>query len=428
MAVLLAGHGLQLTLLPLEAQSLGWSTSAIGLTGSAYYLGFIFGCLTIARVIRRVGHIRVHAAAVAVATLAVLLASMFESFILWLGLRFLTGWSLASLYTVIESWLNEEVENSRRGAVLAVYTMISLGAMVAGQALLEVDSFSLEELFPIAAILIVGAAIPVALTEHRQPGVPNAVSFDWRVVFDASQVGLVCAGLSGLVAGLLWSVGVVFAAEAFDDPAAGARFIAAVLAGGLVFQFPMGRLSDLLDRRWIILLLGMMGTVASGLWVAGALTGNGLYLVGFLCGGAAMPMYAISIAHANDNANGEFLQIASGMLMANAIGAVLGPIGYGMARFLGFDQGLLAIVMGAFLLSVVWTLLRIRSHPVAREHFEPYQPLPKTSAEVLSMDPRMDDTVIDRIPGVALASSCSGEGIHGHPHAVAKSGTRQQGI
>ena len=175
MAVLLAGHGLQLTLLPLEAQTFGWSTSAIGLTGSAYYVGFILGCLSIPRLIRRVGHIRAHAVAVAVATLAVLLASMFESFVFWLGLRFLTGWSLASLYTVIESWLNEEVDDSRRGSVLAVYTMISLGAMVAGQALVEFDAFSLDELFPIAAVLIVAAAIPVSLTERSQPAVPHEV-------------------------------------------------------------------------------------------------------------------------------------------------------------------------------------------------------------------------------------------------------------
>ncbi len=413
-AVLLAGHGLQLTLLPLEAQTLGWSSSAIGLTGSAYYLGFIVGCLSIPHIIRRVGHIRAHAAAVAVATLAVLLASMFENFALWLALRFLTGWSLSSLYTVIESWLNEEVDDSRRGSVLAIYTMISLGAMVLGQVLVEVGVFTLDELFPVAAILIVAAAIPVTLTEHRQPGVPHEVTFSWRVVFAASQVGLVCAGLSGLVAGLLWSVGVVFAAEAFADPAAGARFIAAVLLGGLVFQFPMGRLSDLLDRRWIILLLGLIGTAASALWLTGVLAGNQLYLVGFLCGGAAMPMYAISIAHANDNANGQFLQIASGMLMANAIGAVLGPVLYSAARWLQFDDGLLAIVLVAFLISVLWTLLRIRRHPVSRAHFEPYQPLPKTSPEVLAMDPRLDDEEIDPPREEALASEHLREGTHGN--------------
>jgi MFS family permease len=206
------------------------------------------------------------------------------------------------------------------------------------------------------------------------------------------------------VAGLLWSIGVVYAAEAFADPAAGARFIAAVLLGGLVFQFPMGRLSDRIDRRWIILLLGGTGTAASVLWLTGTLSGSDLYLVGFLCGGAAMPMYAISIAHANDNAEGQFLPIASGMLMANAIGAVVGPIGYGLAQWLRLEDGLLGMIAGAFLLSVLWTLLRLRSHPVAREHFEPYQPLPKTTPEVLSMDPRTDEAEIDPVLGLALAS------------------------
>ena len=391
MAVLLAGHGLQLTLLPLEAHTFGWSTSAIGLTGSAYYLGFIIGCLSITRLIRRVGHIRAHATAVAVATLAVLVASMSETYFLWLVLRFLTGWSFASLYTVIESWLNETVEDGRRGALLAVYTMISLAAMVVGQFLVELGGMDLDDLFPVAAVLIVAAAIPIALTEQQQPDVPHDLQLSWRIAFDASQVGLVCAGLSGVVAGLLWSVGVVVAAESLADPAAGARFIAAVLTGGLVFQFPAGRLSDLVDRRWVILLLSLVGTTAAGFWIFGLLTGKALYLVGFLCGGAAMPLYAISIAHANDNANGQFLPIATGMLMANAVGAVAGPLFFSLGRLLGMEDGLLIVVFAAFALSVLWTLLRIRHHPVHREHFEPYQPVPKTSPEVLAMDPRVDE-------------------------------------
>ena len=119
-AVLLTGHGLQLTLLPLEAQALGWSDSAIGLTGSFYYLGFIVGCLTIPRLIRRVGHIRTFTVCISVAAVALLAASISEVYVLWLGLRMATGWSMAGLYTTIESWLNDRAQNEQRGRVLAV--------------------------------------------------------------------------------------------------------------------------------------------------------------------------------------------------------------------------------------------------------------------------------------------------------------------
>ncbi|MEJ2088666.1 MAG: MFS transporter [Gammaproteobacteria bacterium] len=212
-AILLTGHGLQLTLLPLKAYELGWDSSAIGLTGSAYYVGFIIGCLMIPGIIRRVGHIRAFAVMVATASMVVLAASVLESYAVWLALRLFTGWSMASLYTVIESWLNDRADNTRRGAVLGVYTMISLVALTLGQLFIELERLTLDELFPIAGLLIIGATIPVALTSRTQPGVPAAFEFNWRTVYDASHVGVVSAGISGLAMGLIWSVGAVYAAE-----------------------------------------------------------------------------------------------------------------------------------------------------------------------------------------------------------------------
>jgi len=387
--VLLTGHGLQLTLLPLEAQSLGWSDSAIGLTGSFYYLGFIAGCLTIPRLIRRVGHIRTFTVCISIATVALLAASVSDMYALWLVFRMGTGWSMAGLYTTIESWLNDQAKNEQRGRVLAVYTIISLAALVLGQLLLQAESLSLEQLFPVAAMFIVAATLPVSLTSRPQPSVPAEVHFSWRTVFDASQVGLICSGLSGLVMGLLWSLGAVYVSGLTGDPGSGARFMAAVILGGLVVQFPVGRLSDAFDRRWIILGLGCLGVAGASLWLAVPFSGTWMYVSGILCGGAAMPMYSVSIAHANDNAEGRFLQIASGMLMANAIGAVAGPLLYGGTEFFALTYGFMGIVFSAFVVCVIWTAHRLRVHPVQREYFEPFQPLPKTVPEVFALDPRV---------------------------------------
>ena len=392
-AVLLAGHGLQLTLLPLKAQTLGWSEALIGLTGSAYYLGFLLGCVTIAGLVRRVGHIRAFTAAVAVACMALIAASMQESYPLWLLLRCCTGAAMAALYTIIESWLNDQAADGQRGAVLAVYTMISLGAMALGQMLLDLP-LGLDELFPAAALLIVAATLPVALTDRPQPGLPAAVRFSWARVFAASQVGVVCAGLSGVAAGLLWTLGAVFASGSGDggetDPELGARFVACAILGGLLLQYPVGRVSDHMDRRWMLLLLGILGLTGSLMGFMVTLTGPWLYLLAFLAGGAALPMYAISLAHGNDNAEGRFLEIASGMLMANALGAIVAPLIYGACAALGLEHAFLGILAGSFALSVAWTLARLGSHPVQREHFEPFAPLPKTTLEAAAMDPRGD--------------------------------------
>ena len=394
-AVLLAGHGLQLTLLPLKAQELGWSSSAIGLTGSAYYLGFLLGCLSVPAMIRRVGHIRAFTVFVAVATMALLAAGLVDRYPMWLVLRFATGWALAGFYTTIESWLNDGVDNSRRGTVLALYTMISLAAMVAGQFVIQADVFTLTELFPLGAFLLVTATLPIALTSRPQPATPASVHFSWKTVFGASQVGVVTSGISGFVMGLLWSVGAVYASELAGSVEVGARFIAIVIFGGLVFQFPIGRLSDAHDRRWIILWLGGLGFLGANLWIVHPLTGPWLYVAGFLCGAAAMPMYSVSIAHANDNAKGDFLQIASGMLMANAIGAVMGPLLFAGVKLTGLPQVLMLLMALAFAAGMAWTALRLRTHQVDRAHFEPYQPLPKTTAEAAVLDPRQVSQTAD---------------------------------
>ena len=400
--VLLTGHGLQLTLLPLQGQALGWSPSAIGFTGSAYYLGFILGCLSIPPVISRVGHIRAFVVAVAVAAMALLAASVFQEYWLWLVFRLATGWSMAALYTTIESWLNERATNEQRGALLAFYTIISLGAMAVGPFLIELSGLSLDRLFPLGALLIIGAALPVAMTSMAQPVPPPKVRFRWSTVFRASQVGLICAGLSGMVMGLLWSLGAVYATNLTGSVEIGSRFIAAAIIGGLVFQFPVGRLSDRFDRRWMMIALAVVGVCGANLWLLVAMEGVWLLLAAFLCGAAAMPMYSVSIAHANDNAEGRFLEIASGMLMANAIGAMLGPMLYGAAVAMGLPQGFMNIITIAFVACLLWTALRLYTHPVGREHFEPYQPLPKTSPEVLVLDPRLNqDKEMDRSKGEA---------------------------
>ncbi|MCB1647064.1 MAG: MFS transporter, partial [Pseudomonadales bacterium] len=137
--ILLVGHGLQLTLVPLFAANLGWAPEKIGYLGSAYFLGFVLGCLSVPRLVASVGHIRVFAVLVASATAALLALGVLENFSFWLCCRLVTGWAFAGLYMVIESWLNEKTSGEYRGSVLSVYTIITLLGICAGQMLIGLD-------------------------------------------------------------------------------------------------------------------------------------------------------------------------------------------------------------------------------------------------------------------------------------------------
>lgn len=234
--------------------------------------------------------------------------------------------------------------------------------------------------------------MPIGLTSAPQPEAPQDVKFNWRIAYQASHVGMVCASLSGVIVGLLWSMGAVYASEQTGSVEIGSRFIMIAILGGFFAQFPAGRLSDFLDRRYVIMILSSIGLTGAALPIFDISSSEWiLYVSAALCGAGSMPIYSISLAHANDNADGKFLLIASGMLIANAVGAIAGPLLFAGANQLGLTHGFMITIATAFFACIVWTALRIRSHEVSRDYFEPYQVLPKTTTEVMTLDPRLHD-------------------------------------
>lgn len=389
LAILLTGHGLQQTLLPLHAQALGWSSAEIGLTGSAYFMGFIVGCMLLPHVIRRVGHIRAFAICAALAITAILILSQWQLLAVWLCGRAVTGAGLAGLYIVLESWLNEQAPNELRGSILSFYGFLCIVAMSVGQLLVTPEAFVSGTV--VAAMIFALAILPVAMTTSPQPQIPAEVQLNFRATYRASQVGPVMVAISGIVMGLLWSNGAVYASEQSGDPSSGAVFMAWVLMGGVICQLPVGRLSDHMDRRWV--LLGLSGVACLSLAVGKILGVDGLALngIGFVLGGTAMPMYSVAIAHANDNADGKFLAISSTMLVANGLGSAAGPLLYASASGLSAGDTFFLILATAYGLGILWTALRLAVHDSKSAHFEPFQVLPKTTLSAMEMDPRGDD-------------------------------------
>ena len=124
-AFLLMGNGLQGTLLPVRAQLEEFGSLNIGVLGSSYYVGFALGCFLGPRAVRRVGHIRVFTAMVSVASTVSILHALILFPEVWWILRGITGFCFATLFMVIESWLNEKSTNETRGTVFSIYTQSS---------------------------------------------------------------------------------------------------------------------------------------------------------------------------------------------------------------------------------------------------------------------------------------------------------------
>lgn len=345
------------------------------------------------------GHIRTFMVVVSVATIAVILAHEISEWTIWTVVRLANGWAMAGVYMVVESWLNERINNRSRGSILALYTTISHAAMVVAQVFVGSSGLSFEDLFAFAFVFLIVAILPIGLTSQAQPTQPKDVVFRWSTTYSTSRVGVVCAGLSGIIVGLIWTLGAVYAVEIVGSIEAGSRFVMFAVLGGLAAQFPAGRLSDYLDRRYVILGLAVLGVIGVAIPIAVAVPSEtNLYASAFLCGASAMPMYSICVAHAN--AQGNFLEIASGMLIANAVGSIAGPLLYALLEVYVSTQAYVLTLGIAFACCMAWTLFRIAVHPVARTYFEPYQPLPKTTTNAIPLDPRVESvqtqtTVVD---------------------------------
>lgn len=325
--VLLLGHGLQLTLLPLHALEAGWSTSAIAWTGSSYFIGFVTGCIVVPGTVSAVGHIRSFMVMAAIATVALLAAGLFVGLMAWTISRFASGLALAGLYMVIESWLTDVSPPEQRGRILSIYLMVTLIGMAVGQLLIAVDDPAELRLFIVGAIMISIAIVPVGLTRVASPRPIPPIRFTPRTLLKASRVAVVGAVLAGMVTGAFWMLGPVVA----RDYGLGSDRVAILMSlgvlGGAAAQLPVGRFSDAVDRRLVIGGLTLIGAAVCLLafFVADASTAA-LYLSFFLLGATVMPIYALCIAHAADGTELTLVEVASGILLAHSAGSIVGPI------------------------------------------------------------------------------------------------------
>lgn len=327
-ALLLMGNGLQGTLLPIRANLEAFSAIEIGILGSSYFFGFALGCWGGPWLVHRVGHIRTFAAIVAIASSIVLAHALITSPGVWWSLRAGSGFCFAVLYMVIESWLNERATNENRGLVFSIYTIINLTVITVGQMMLTLADPASFVLFGLASILVSLAAVPVALTRSQAPEPIEQVKIRVRTLYHQSPVGVMGCATVGLANGAFWALGPIFAQRDTGDTTNVALFMSIAVIAGAVGQWPLGRWSDKIDRRKVIIVASAGAAFAALVmtWLAQSDNAALTYSV-FLFGFFAFPLYALSIAHMNDFVQPEsYVETASGLLLVYAAGAVAGPL------------------------------------------------------------------------------------------------------
>lgn len=391
--MLLAGAGLQVTLLSVRAGIEDFPIVVTGLVMSGYYAGYIIGSKVCAPLIYRVGHIRAFAAFAAIASAVPLLHGLFVDAVAWIPLRVVSGFCFFGLFMAMESWINGSTTNTSRGMWLAIYMMVNLGAQAAGQLLLNLAPPTEMALFVISAVLISNALVPVALTRSTPPQLPDTSKLGLPALFRISPVGIIGCFCSGLALSAFSGLAPLVVLESGFPVAMVALFMSLVIIGGAASQWPIGRLSDVVDRRLVIAIVSFSAAAVSVLIaLLPDKAGNYLLLLGFVFGAATFPLYSLCVAHTNDFMRDDDLIAASGgLLLSFGLGALLGPYVASWAiKILGL-AGLfvyVAVVVAALgLFAIVRTRLKA---PVPSTDRERFVSVPETTPVAEALDPRTD--------------------------------------
>src|SRR5690348_14509682 len=327
MALLTLGAGLQATLLGVRATLEGLSTFATGAVLAAYYVGFVIGSIAAPVLVRRVGHIRVFAALTATAAATILAQGVYFGPATWALLRAVSGLCFAGIYVVAESWLNDRAGQGSRGVLLASYMVVVYVGLGAGQFLLNLADPHGSSLFAVIGILISLAVVPIALTAQHAPdfALPRRVSF--RELLAISPLGAAGALFTGATAGTLYTLGPVYAARSGFDTASVATFMACSILPAIVLQLPLGRLSDRVDRRTVLMAISIGAAIAAAVALELGSASPSLFVAVAAYGGLSLTAYAVVLAHVNDHLHPTQMVAASAtVLLANGIGSIVGPV------------------------------------------------------------------------------------------------------
>ena len=345
MMLLQVGNGMQGTLLGVRGALEGFSTTQMSVVMSAYFAGFLFGSRMAPEMIRRVGHVRVFAALGSMISAVLILYPTVADPWAWSVGRVVIGFCFSGVYVTAESWLNNSATNATRGKALSLYMIVQMVGIVAAQGILVLADPSGYVLFVIPSVLVSLAFAPILLSVSPTPAFETTKPLSLRGIMAISPLGCVGMFLLGGVFSAQFGMAPVYGAEAGLSVAQISLFVSMFFIGSIVLQYPIGWLSDRMDRR--VLICGSAALMGVGAVTGYALAGVFVPLLAtaFVIGGMSNPLYSLLIAYTNDFLDHDDMAAAAGgMVFINGLGAVSGPLVTGWLMGLIGPQGFFVVI------------------------------------------------------------------------------------
>ncbi len=366
--LLMIGNGLQGTLLGVRGNIEGFDPALLSYVISAYFIGFLGGSKMAPGLIRRVGHVRVFAAMASMISAAFILYAAAPNLIAWAFLRLMVGFCFSCVYVVAESWLNDASDNEHRGQALSLYVIVQMLGIVTAQGILSLGDPAGYGLFVLISVLVSISFAPILLSVSPAPVYQATKGMTLRELFNVSPLGFVGSFAIGAAFSALFGMSSVYGTEVGFTLDQIAIFVASIYVGGMILQYPIGWMSDRMDRR--LLIVGVTATACAACLGAIAV-GDSFYIglgMAFLIGGMVNPLYSLLIAHANDYLDHEDMAAAAaGLVFVGGVGAIGGPVIVGqMMSILGAWAFYLyvLITMGSVSLYGIWRMTRRAATPV----------------------------------------------------------------
>lgn len=390
MMLLMIGNGVQGTLLGVRGAIEGFSTNQMAYVMSAYFLGFLFGSRMTPNMIRRVGHVRVFAALGSMISAVLVAYAAAPDWVAWVIMRVVIGFSFSGVYITAESWLNNASTNETRGQALSLYMMMQMLGIVSSQALLNLGDPSGYFLFVLPSILVSLAFTPILLSVAQAPAFELTKPLNFVSLYRTSPLGCVGIFILGGVFSAQFGMASVWGSSVGLSVRDLSIFIAGIYLGGLVAQYPIGWMSDRMDRRRLVLALSALGAVATVIPFVVEVNFVALVLVGAVMGGVSNPLYSLLLAYTNDFLEPSDMAAASaGLIFINGLGAISGPIITGWMMGVIGPSGFflfMAVIFALLTAYAMYRMTRRRRTPEAQGSYTALSP----TASVVTVEAAME--------------------------------------
>ena len=369
-SIFVLGRGIMGSYIPIRADIEGFSITLIGILQGTTFLGIALGSMLTLRMIQSVGHVRTFGVCAALVSIGPLIQAMDVYIYSWIFAQIIFGYGTAGMYIVIEAWLNHASPNEHRGKVFSAYSLIIVAVYALSPLIINMVEQKSNALFLLASIITSLAFLPVALVARESPEQEYSERISLKNLYNRSSYGVRGILLCMFTIGVFNSVFIVYVTNMGFDVKYALLSMFVFGIGSAVFTYPLGWISDRMDRRRVISFSSLLASIGfAGTIYAGLLKDSSILLGSvFIIGAFMAPLHPLITSHINDRLKThEMSSVAAWLVLGFAMMGGLGTIVTGIIMdFVGYFV-LPWLLMCMLFGNALYCVYAIRSRPAVSE-------------------------------------------------------------